>query len=205
MEKLSEGAESILYAAEIAGIPAVVKDRVVKSYRARALDDEIRSRRTKSEARILARASAAGVKVPKVLMLGEHQIFIERLDGGTLNAIVQEGKAKKEQLEWIFLESGRRLAELHALDIAHGDYTPANIMVSSSGVFVIDFGLAEVTKSSEEKALDLLLMKRSVSRKLYRIFLSSYSATFSDAEAITERLEEIEKRGRYQTRTLVTG
>ncbi len=205
MEKLSEGAESILYSTEFAGLHAVVKDRVAKGYRVRALDDEIRSKRTKSEARILSRASSSGVKVPRVLMLGEHQIFMERLDGDTLNAIMQEKKAKKGQLERIFLEVGKRLAELHALGIAHGDYTPANIMVSNSGVFVIDFGLSEVTKSSEEKALDLLLMKRSVSKKLYNIFLSSYSAAFSDAGAIAERLEEIEKRGRYQTRTLITG
>lgn len=205
MEKIGEGAESVLYAAEVAGMPAVVKERIEKRYRARALDDEIRVQRTRSEARILSRASASGIKVPRVLMLDKYQIFMDRLDGKTLNIILQEKKMKKAQLEEVFSQSGERLAELHALDIAHGDYTPANIMVSNGEVFAIDFGLSEMTKSTEEKALDVLLMKRSVAKKLYDVFLSSYSSTFSGAKDVLERLAEIEKRGRYQTRTLLTG
>ena len=205
MEKLSEGAESILYATEFAGLPAVVKERIEKKYRAKTLDEEIRTLRTKSEARILARAASSGIKVPKVLMLGKYQIFMDRLEGKALNTIMQEKKAKKPQLEEIFSESGKRLAEIHSLGIAHGDYTPANIMVVEGAVFVIDFGLAEMTKSNEEKALDLLLMKRSVARNLYTVFVSAYSSTFSGAKEVLERLQDIEKRGRYQTRTLMTG
>lgn len=205
MERISEGAEAVLFAVDVAGVPAVVKDRIEKAYRVRALDDEIRSQRTKSEARILARASSSGIKVPKVLMVSKHKIFMERLYGETLNAIMQEKMVGKKELEGIFSEAGKRLAELHALGISHGDYTPANILVSNREVFVIDFGLAEMTKSDEEKALDLLLMKRSVSKKFYALFLSSYTAAFSDAERVTERLGEIEKRGRYQTRTMITG
>lgn len=204
MERISEGAESVLYATEVAGIQAVVKDRIEKRYRVKTLDEEIRTQRTKSEARILSRAASAGVKVPKVLMLNKYQIFMERLDGETLNTIIQDNKSKKK-LDEVFFEAGKRIAELHALDIAHGDYTPANIMVSGNEVWVIDFGLSEMTKSSEEKALDLLLMKRSVNKKFYQTFISAYSATFSGSKEVLERLLEIEKRGRYQTRTLITG
>ena len=200
MKKISEGAEAEIFESNAHGLDAIVKVRVSKSYRVPKLDEEIRVQRTKSEARIMARASDAGAMTPRVLMLNKYEIFMNRIKGKTLNVLLKEGRASKEIIE----ETGTELALLHMSDIAHGDYTPANI-IANEKVYVIDFGLSEITNSDEEKALDLLLMKRSLSKADYKRFIDSYLNAKGNrsGKLVASRLEEIERRGRYQTRTLL--
>jgi Kae1-associated kinase Bud32 len=94
------------------------------------------------------------------------------------------------------------LARMHNAGIVHGDFTPANIMLCGGVPYVIDFGLAADVGSTEEKAIDLLLMKRSLPKKEYLIFEKSYAREGTGSRATLERLAEVEKRGRYQVRTL---
>jgi N6-L-threonylcarbamoyladenine synthase/protein kinase Bud32 len=86
--------------------------------------------------------------------------------------------------------------------VTHGDFTPANIVVGGQGICIIDFGLSDVSNSIEDKAIDLLLMKRSVSGEKYRTMESAYRKESRNSEQTILRLAEIEKRGRYQVRTL---
>jgi TP53 regulating kinase and related kinases len=201
MKIISEGAEAKIYSTNILGIPAIVKDRVRKSYREKQLDARIRKQRTRTEAKILAIASEKGIRVPKVIMLGSNQITMEGLKGTMLNALPEKAKTTA-----IISECARQLSALHALGIVHGDYTPANILVDGSWrAWVIDFGLGEITNSVEEKALDVLLMKRAIRRNLYAAFEKEYlRASKGSGRAIIAQLSEIEKRGRYQTRTLLS-
>ena len=199
MIRISEGAESVVYAGGIAGISCIVKRRIQKRYRIDALDMRLRISRTKSEARIISAAFKAGVNTPRVLLIDGFDLYIERLDGATMNKMV--GLRGTEKFR-IMCEAGRNLGLLHNADITHGDYTPANIMVDSGAVYVIDFGLAEQTTSIEEKAIDLLLMKRSVEKLHYKAFERAYARASNDGAGTIGRLREIELRGRYQTRTL---
>ncbi len=202
MRKISEGAEAEIYDSMILGIAAVVKDRIAKGYRTPVLDSQIRETRTKTEARILATASSNGINAPKVLMVNKHQIFMSKLDGRMLNTMLD---AKGKSLEQIIIMAARELAALHGLGIVHGDYTPANILVDKQKVWIIDFGLGGITNSAEEKALDLLLMKRSVSKELYSLFEKEYvQRNKMSGGAVVDRLAAIERRGRYQTRTLAS-
>ncbi|NYZ78127.1 O-sialoglycoprotein endopeptidase, partial [Candidatus Micrarchaeota archaeon] len=57
------GAEAIIYKQGA----RVVKHRPKKGYRHPQIDLEFRTSRTKREARILAKAAALGIKVPRVL------------------------------------------------------------------------------------------------------------------------------------------
>ncbi|MDE1859836.1 MAG: Kae1-associated serine/threonine protein kinase, partial [Candidatus Micrarchaeota archaeon] len=98
--------------------------------------------------------------------------------------------------------AGKLLAKLHNIDIAHGDFTPANLISSGNKLYLIDFGLSESTNSIEEKALDLLLMRRHMHASLYRSFIDNYAKAAKQGREITARLAKIEERGRYQTRTL---
>ncbi|MFI5412455.1 MAG: KEOPS complex kinase/ATPase Bud32, partial [Candidatus Micrarchaeales archaeon] len=178
----------------------IVKDRIAKTYREPALDKRIRDQRTKSEARILSLASENGVSVPKVFMINGNQITISKQKGESLNILLHDKKISNN----VIVEIGIQLARLHSIDIVHGDYTPANILVNGEGVSVIDFGLGEITNSIEEKALDILLMKRSINKTLYSLFVKYYSKNYGNSKAVLQRLSEIEKRGRYQTRTLLS-
>lgn len=191
---LSEGAEAKIYIGKIWGEMIVVKERVQKKYREKALDEKLRSIRTKNEARIMYRATNAGVDVPTLLGVGKFSIYMSYVKG----RLFRDMQKKGEVLEKL----GELLARLHNVDIVHGDFTPANVIVDNGRPYVIDFGLASISKSLEEKAIDLLLMKRSLNQKQYKIFENSYIPNSKDGKKVLERLKEIEKRGRYQNRTL---
>lgn len=201
MKKVSEGAEAVIYESSFLGIKAIVKYRIPKGYRIKQLDEKIRASRTKKEARILAMASGI-VRTPHLLMLGKYNIWMERVDGTQLHlAKIKDARQRMH----IMREMGICLGKLHSLGITHGDYTTANFMLGNDGkLWLIDFGLSEMTASFEERALDLLLIKRSVPQAQYEIIENNYASTFSEGKRTISVLKEVEKRGRYQSRTLQT-
>jgi len=200
MAMISEGAEARIYSGEFLGSRIAVKERVSKAYRVKTLDSAIISQRTRSEARTMALARSAGVLVPSLVFVEGNRISMELVEGKTLNRLMDSMPSKR--LTAVMGELGRYLGLMHNVDIAHGDYTTANALVSKRGTYVIDFGLASITKSVEDKALDLLLMKRSVGARAFLPFLRSYGRAGKDHKAVIERLLEIERRGRYQNRSL---
>ncbi len=188
------GAEARTYECSAFGVRLIAKAREPKRYRVKALDEELRRSRTRREARILYALRERRIPVPSVVAVGRNIIYMERLEGRLLRD-VRKGPA--------FFESvGEVVGDMHDAGVAHGDMTPANIMVVKGRPYIIDFGLAEMTGSVEEKALDLLLMKRSLGGMEYAAFLSGYSSGNRNYGKVMERLSGIEKRGRYQVRTL---
>ncbi|MGC9142406.1 MAG: KEOPS complex kinase/ATPase Bud32 [Candidatus Micrarchaeia archaeon] len=196
MKLISEGAEAKIYVEDLFGERVVVKERVEKKYREKALDIKIRSARTKNEARVLYRALRACSNVPRLIGVGRFSIYMSFIDGKLLRDV----RIKRSIIE----EVGMLLARMHNADITHGDFTPANIMVSNGKAYVIDFGLASISKSIEEKAIDVLLMKRSLDQRRYKLFELSYMKHTKEGKKVLERVKEIEKRGRYQNRSLNT-
>jgi N6-L-threonylcarbamoyladenine synthase/protein kinase Bud32 len=192
--KTGEGAEAQIFETGMFGTRVIAKIRQPKAYRIAALDRELRRGRTRKEARAMLRARNSGVNVPALLALGEYSIYMEKV-GGRLLKDTKPGTQT-------YAKIGGELAKMHRADIAHGDFTPANILLDNGNVCVIDFGLAEITKSVEEKALDLLLMKRAAGREEFGALLGSYSKEYAGSKQVLDRLAEIERRGRYQTRTL---
>jgi len=202
MKKIGEGAEAKIYLTSLFGNILLVKVRFRKKYREKALDESLRRSRTKQEAHAMIIARRAGVRVPVVVAFDKFSIYMQRLEGRLLREVLSDTNANLPYA--IFVELGRELAKMHNANIAHGDFTPANIILNNnSHAFIIDFGLSEITSSIEAKALDLLLMKRSITSEQYSAFLQGYT-TYSKSKEVLARLNEIEKRGRYQTRTLIT-
>ncbi len=147
------------------------------------------------------------MNVPNVLLVERTSICMGRIRGRSLHEFTM-GLARigSARLGRAMHDAGVCCGMLHNIGIAHGDYTPANLMLDNADrIWIIDFGLAESTKSTEEKALDLLLMKRSVRPGLFRRFLAGYRKSCGSSGEIMGRLAEIEKRGRYQARTLMAG
>lgn len=194
MMKIGEGAEAKIYSLRLFGRSLILKRRERKKYRISQLDDKLRKERTKREAKVMQKLSQIGVSSPSLVSVGKFSILMEKLDGRLLKDI----KLNSEMLR----QSGTILAKMHSHNIVHGDFTTANLMLSKDGISVIDFGLSEITPSIEEKASDLLLMKRSIPSHLYNVFENSYSSAYQKSEETKKRLKEIEERGRYQTRTL---
>ncbi len=202
MRKIGEGAEAGIYLTRLCGLEAVAKVRSAKPYRAPALDVTIREQRTRREARIMALAEPRISNVPALLMLRKYALYMRRVRGTQLSAAMR--RMRRRTLLRHMRTAGTYLARLHAASIVHGDYTPANLLVSQRGarLYLIDFGLSSISADAEEKATDLLLMKRAVIPECFDAFSQAYRASYNDAATILARLRSIERRGRYQLRTL---
>ncbi|MDE1851442.1 MAG: Kae1-associated serine/threonine protein kinase [Candidatus Micrarchaeota archaeon] len=194
MRIIAEGAEAQVFKAVLLGDTVIVKTRKAKGYRIKAIDDDIRASRTRIEARVMERAHSSGIMVPRLIAVDSFSIYMGLVDG----KLMKDARIRKDS----YGRLGRILGIMHNADIVHGDFTPANIMVAKDGLYVIDFGLSGISKSHEEKALDVLLMKRSLGESQYRWFIDGYTHSGRESKAIMGRLAEIELRGRYQVRTL---
>ena len=95
-------------------------------------------------------------------------------------------------------ESAAILAALHSVDVVHGDYTPANLMLTAEGMAVIDFGLGAISPDSEDKATDVVTMKRSLGRDGEK-FVAAYGKK-GGKPSVLKMVKEIESRGRYMER-----
>lgn len=196
MKKIAEGAESDIYLTDFLGVEAVVKYRREKPYLIPELDKQLRESRTRMEARAMHKA-AMSVNVPKLLLLGKYFIVMEKVDG----IVASELGGINTKVASL---AGASLAGLHNDGIIHGDFTTANIIVGKAGICVIDFGLSYFSESDEDRAFDMLLIKRSIGSKAYASFAKAYSANCAFSQNVFSRLRDIEMRGRYQNRSLET-
>ncbi len=204
LKKISEGAEAHIYSGNFFGFDGILKRRVEKRYRLKGIDENLRIQRTKNEARILGLVYSLGINSPGLLLVDKYDIYMHRIYGDRLNDIL-DSDIKAKKIEKVFRALGRHAAILHNNSIAHGDYTPANAILGKNGdVYIIDFGLSEITASLEEKALDILLMKRSVDKRNFDVFVEAYKKECKESKMVLKRLGGIEKRGRYNLRTLIT-
>lgn len=206
MKLIGEGAEAKIYKTTFIGIDAVAKDRIEKRYREKVLDIMIRKQRTANEARCTALGNSGGANTPRILSVSGNTIVMNRLHGKNMSALLKskmDKKIEKSMRTWLG-EAGKQLALLHSGNVIHGDYTPANIIVGPDNrIYVIDFGLSEVSGSVEGRALDVLLMKRSLTTELFSCFSAGYKKFYPGSGAVFSRMAGIELRGRYQERSLI--
>jgi Kae1-associated kinase Bud32 len=181
----------------------ITKDRISKGYRHHKLDKQIRSRRTKSEAKILAKSISAGVNVPKVTHTDKdkHVIYMDYIDGDRLSETLNSYDEKKQYK--IMEQIGEQAAILHKNNLIHGDLTTSNTILKSNTVYIIDFGLGFVSTKQEDKAVDIHLIKQALEAKhfqnhkdLFKQFVKGYK--WKDSKEILKRLEIVERRGRYK-------
>jgi Kae1-associated kinase Bud32 len=194
LKQIGFGAEAVVYSFKAFGKKLVIKYRKKKSYREKSLDDELRERRTSLEANILRKLENV-IKVPKVYIQTKHAIVMSFEEGKMLVEIKEKQKRK------IYLKkAGEALSKMHKLGIVHGDFTPANILVDRDEIKIIDFGLSQFSTNIEEKAMDVLLMKRALSKEEFKAFLEGYKLEKNEKEKILRKVKEIESRARYVER-----
>lgn len=180
------GAEAVLKKSTLLGKPVLIKQRIQKKYRVKELDENLRKKRTKAEARLLHKAKLVGVLCPTVLEIEDFKLTIEELQG--VHPKMGSSEAKK---------AGEMLVQLHEAGIIHGDYTPVNLIKCKSGLYVIDFGLGFFSEDVEDMAVDVFTMLRSLEKEnIKKSFLSGYKK-HKNFSTILKRVKEVEKRVRY--------
>lgn len=215
MKLIYKGAEAEIYFNEKR--KTVIKKRLPKNYRIKALDEEIRRSRTKKEAKVIHYAKKAGVGAPFIEEVDLKKFTIETsyIDGTRLTELIENAKNEtslKKSLKACY-ELGKAIAKLHNANIIHGDLTTSNIIVkekeskkSKTGIFLIDFGLSDFSAEIEDKGVDLVVLKKclhalnfEIAGKCFKEVLKAYKKTAKEAENVIRRISEIEKRGRYIT------
>ncbi|MCC7552382.1 Kae1-associated serine/threonine protein kinase [Candidatus Micrarchaeota archaeon] len=186
-----KGAEAIVYPISYFDLDVLVKERIEKSYREKTLDIRLRTERTRQEAKLLTTAKESGILCPIIYDIYENKIILKRVEGKML---YDHKNISKSQIK----HAAEILAKLHKLDIIHGDYTPANLIQTKKGLVVIDFGLGYFSKKIEDKAMDVVTMKKALGEIKGIFFLDEYKS-FGDKDVLT-RADIIENRVRYAKR-----
>lgn len=176
----------------------VEKIRRPKRYRVKRLDNLLRNKRTKGEARILALARRSGVATPIIYDVIKDKIVMEPIFGKPIRDVINVEVSKK---------IGQCVAKLHANNIVHGDITPMNMILHDNKIYFIDFGLAFIDNKVEPKGVDLHVYFESLKayfdnwQELKEAFIEGYIEAGGSKEVV-ERAEEIEIRGRYVEKRL---
>jgi TP53 regulating kinase and related kinases len=203
---LYRGAEADIMRGRWQGLDAVYKVRRPLPYRIKVLDDAIRRQRTAREAEMIHAAKGAGVAVPHLydVDVPEATLVMEYVQGDRLRDKMES--YDPSEVAESFHDLGRHAASLHAEGMVHGDLTTANIIVRSEGIVFLDFGLSFRTSRLEDQAVDLRLIKETVTgahprqsaRALDALF-EGYSRVVGPAKlrAVQKQLRSIERRGRY--------
>ncbi len=210
------GAEAYLYHASLLGHRVLVKKRIGKRYRHNSLDEKLRRIRTLNEARIILATLAAGIPAPTVYYVDPEEaiIVLEYIEGKVLHDLIEE-KGVNDHVLTLVEKLGYYAGVLHENNIVHGDLTTSNAIVSSTEVFLIDFGLAERSRDELDKAVDVHLFLRSLEsahpehvEALYKAFIRGYQRARGKAKAeeVVKLVEKIRLMGRYvEERRLVWG
>ncbi len=204
MDYLAKGAEAVLYLED----GRLVKERAVKEYRIRELDDRLRKLRTQREAKLLENAQNAGVAVPKIYKtdMRGYKIFMEYVKGPSVKEVLE--KASDDEAGIIAEKIGSMVARMHDAGIVHNDLTTSNMLLHEGLVYFIDFGLGATSSRIEDRAMDLVVLKRSLSvahtagfKELWSGILESYKRCAKNVPEVLSRVDMIEKRVRYSEST----
>lgn len=202
-ELKAKGAEANIYEGHWLGEEVVVKKRVPKGYRIAEIDQRLRKSRTKKEARLLAQAKRYGVRTPVLwdIDLGNASLIMEKINGPPIKDVLRT--ANKSSREVLCRKLGENIARLHEGEIIHGDLTTSNLILKDEEIVFIDFGLGKSSNLVEDKAVDLLVLKKALQSIHYQIaevcfqcILEGYEEFSGNAE-VRSKIDEIQARGRY--------
>ncbi len=173
-----------------------------KGYRHPRLDEGLRGARTRAEARLFREARRQGVAVPILydVDVAEDRLVMERVEGPTAKEVLD---GPGEGARALCREMGRLAGRLHGGGVVHGDLTTSNMIVRGTRLYLIDFGLGERTEELEAQGVDLHLLREAFlsahaeKADLFQEVLRGYREAWDEAEAVIQKAEEIERRGRY--------
>ncbi len=201
------GAEAIIVHKKWFGFDVVDKIRIPKSYRIEQLDIKLRQKRTIMEAKLLIAArQQAKVSTPFIFNIDviNTTLTMEFIEGHKVEEILQTMKMKETDQLSILKRIGKEVGRLHNSEIIHGDLTTSNIILNDNKLYFIDFGLGKFSNAVEDKAVDVLLIKKCLqsshakySSSLFLAFQEGYKENMSQWDTVLKRAKKVEARGRH--------
>ncbi|MCV0431032.1 KEOPS complex kinase/ATPase Bud32 [Nitrosopumilus sp.] len=202
MKLLKKGAEADIYQTKWQNSKAILKIRKIKRYRNFSLDSKIRKQRTIKESQMLSLVKSYGIPTPLVYFvnLDKTSIIMQEISGKPIHDLPER------KIIELSKEIGKLVGKLHKNGIMHGDLTTSNFILFQNKVYVIDFGLSQISIKPEDHAVDLRLIKEILNSAHAKImipswknFLYGYKSIVGDAyyRKITKLVSDIESRGRY--------
>lgn len=202
MRLVKKGAEADIYVTDWNGQASVLKIRKKKDYRVSSLDTRIRTLRTVREARMISEVKSFGVATPLVYFVDEKKckIYMQFVKG----RLVRDLPLKN--IVQLCEKMGEIVGTLHKNGVMHGDLTTSNFILSSWGLVILDFGLAQKTDQVDDFAIDLRLFREVLNSAHAEIvddawisFVKGYQKVMgrSITEKVTGQVAAIERRGRY--------
>jgi TP53 regulating kinase-like protein len=193
MKLIAQGAEAKIFKKK----DSVLKDRIKKSYRLPQIDIKLRKSRTRSEAKILRKASGI-INVPKVIRVDDKKmnLEIEHIEGVKVRDLFDRDDEKLKRK--VCRELGKTVKKMHQNDIIHGDLTTSN-MIWNNKLYLIDFGLGKISIRVEDMAVDIHLLKECF-RSKHHVHWKTYWNEFKKAynqDKVFAQLERVEARARY--------
>jgi TP53 regulating kinase and related kinases len=165
----------------------IIKDRISKSYRLKELDDKIRKQRTKSETKLLTKASEI-IPVP---------LPLDSSDNFKIHMPFIKGKRLSEHLDYFPLSKqkniceqiGQSISKLHDADIIHGDLTTSNMILVENAdnlpAHSCSQNIDRLTNKNKQTSDTLSLIKNQSASKSERIFFIDFGLGF-----ISHKLED---------------
>lgn len=209
MQIIKQGAEAILYLNSYEDQKVLVKERIKKNYRITPIDEQIRRLRTRKEVKLLTDARKIGVLTPTILHVDyqKNKIYMEFIDGIVVKDFLNSQNINEDDIKELCAKIGTAIGKLHSIDLIHGDLTTSNMILRGDELYFIDFGLGEHSKQVEDKGVDLNLLYEALSSTHFKILnlcwetiIRAYRKEFKNADAVIEKVKEIESRSRYAKR-----
>ena len=161
----------------------------------------------------MARCMRHGIRAPAVYHLDQEKrlVYMERImDGVLLKDYINslEGSEEgDERLSSLVELMGSVIAQMHDIDLIHGDLTTSNMIYNTERheLTLIDFGLSFVSGLAEDKGVDLYVLERAFlsthpsKGAWFQQLLESYCRQSSKAKSVVHKLEEVRMRGRKRT------
>jgi TP53 regulating kinase-like protein len=202
MKLVKKGAEADLYQTKWQNSKAILKIRKIKTYRNSSLDSKIRKQRTIKESQMLSLVKSFGIPSPLVYFvnLDKTSIIMQEIPGKPVHDL------PNSKIIELSKDIGKLVGNLHKNGVMHGDLTTSNFILFRHTVFVIDFGLSQISIKPEDHAVDLRLIKEILNSAHAKIMISSWKNFLNGYKSvvgrayyskITKLVLEIESRGRY--------
>ncbi|XP_066256406.1 EKC/KEOPS complex subunit TP53RK [Euwallacea similis] len=216
---IKQGAEARLYQGTYLGKQTIAKERFPKKYRHKHLDETITKERIKAETKVIVRCKTLGISTPMIFFVDfdRRTIFMEHF----IHSIVLKDFIEQTALETLLDLSiiiGNTLGKMHAGSIIHGDLTSSNMLLVNKHnkddfsnlkelkLVLIDFGLAHIDPSAEDKGVDLYVLERAllsthvVADKIFPKILKGYKEGYKGGfKEVLSKFEEVRARGRKRT------